>query len=30
MSPKTVEYMTWNHSHDVANKVMVHLSNGEA
>jgi hypothetical protein len=30
MSPKTVEHMTWHHSYDVVDGVIVHLSGGEA
>jgi hypothetical protein len=30
MSPKTVEHMTWHHSHDAVNGVMVHPFDGEA
>jgi len=30
MSQKTIEHMTWHHSHDVVDKVMVHPYNGEA
>jgi hypothetical protein len=29
MSSKTAEYMTWNHSHDAVDGVMVHSSDGE-
>jgi hypothetical protein len=30
MSPKTVEHITWHQSHDAVDRVMVHLSDGEA
>jgi hypothetical protein len=29
MSPTTVEYMIWNHTHDMVDEVMVHPSGGE-
>jgi hypothetical protein len=29
MSLKTAEHMTWHHSHNVVDGVMVYLSNGE-
>jgi hypothetical protein len=30
MSPKIVEHMTYHHSHDAVDGVMMHPSNGEA
>jgi len=30
MSLKTVEHMTWYHSHDAMDGMMVHIFNGEA
>jgi hypothetical protein len=30
VSPNTDEHMTWHHSHDTMDKVMVHLFCGEA
>jgi len=30
MSPKTTKHMTWYHSHDTVNRVMVHPFDGEA
>jgi hypothetical protein len=29
VSPKTIEHMTWYHSHDEVDEVMVHSFNGE-
>jgi hypothetical protein len=30
LSPKTIEHMTWNHSHDAVNEIIVYPSDGEA
>jgi len=30
MSPKIIEHVTWYHSHDAVDEVIVHHSDGEA